>query len=72
MSLSVNKVVNKQLAQLFKGTYGIGGYFTKPYSRGPLEGGWKGSAHYLVWNPLMVHRSFESSDVVKGVTRPVI
>ena len=47
-------------------------YLTKPYLRGPFEGGWKDSAHYLVWNPLKVHHSFESSDVVKGFTRPVV
>ena len=72
MPLSPNKVVNKQLAQLFEGTYLIGGYLTEPHSRGPLEGGWKGSTHYLVRNPLEVHRSLESGNVVEGVTRPVI
>ena len=72
MFLSPSKVVNKQLAQLFKGTYLIGGYLTEPYSRRPFKGGWKGSAYYLVWNPLKVHCSFESSNVVKRVMHPVI
>ena len=72
MSLSPNKVVNKQLAQLFKGTYWIGGYLTKPYSCGPFKGGWKGSAHYLIRNPLKVHCSLKSRNVVKRITRSIV
>ena len=37
MSLSLNKVVNKQLAQLFKGTYWIGGILLNHTRVGPLR-----------------------------------
>ena len=72
MSLSPSEVVNKQLAQLFKRTHWIRGYLAKPHSCRPFEGGWKGFAHYLFRNPLKVHCSFKSCNVVKRVTHSIV
>ena len=72
MSLSPNEVINKQLAQLFERTYRIRGYFTKPHSYRTFEGGREGSTHNFIWDPLKVHRSLKSSNVIKRVMHSII
>ena len=67
MKLLTNNLLNssKELTEL-------GGYLTKLYSYSPFEGGWKGFAHYLIWNPLKVHCNFEGCNVVKRVTYSIV
>ena len=72
MPLSPDKVVNKHLTQLFKRTYCIRGYFTEPHPRRSFEGGRKGSTHDLVRDPLQMHRSLESGDVVEWIPCSII
>ena len=72
MSLSPNKVINKQLAQLFERTYQIWGYFTEPDSCRTFEGGRESSTHNFIQDPLKVHCSLKSSNVIKQVTHSII
>ena len=72
MSLSPNEIINKQLAQLFKRTYKIQGYFAEPDLCRTFKGGREGSTHDFIRDPLKVHRSLESSNVVKWVTRSIV
>ena len=72
MSLSPNEFINKQLAQLFERTYRIQGYFTKPHSCRTFEGGREGSTYNFIQDPLKVHRSLKSSNVIKRVTCSII
>ena len=72
MSLSPNEIINKQIAQLFKRTYEIWGYFAEPDSCRTFKGGKEGSTHNFIWNPLKVHCCLESSNVIKQVTRSIV
>ena len=76
MPLSSNKIVDKQLTQFFEKTHNIQRYLTEPHLCWPFEGGREGLAHNLIWDPLKVHRSLESSlessDMIKRVTRSII
>ena len=65
------KLLTNNLLNSLKELTELGGILLN-HMRKPFEGGWKGSTHYLVWNPLKVHCSFESGDVIKVITRPVV
>ena len=72
MSLSPNEVINKQLAQLFERTDRIRGYFVEPDSCQTFKGGREGPTHNFIRDPLKVHCSLKSSNVIKRVTRSII
>ena len=72
MPLTSNEVINRQLTKLLKGTNDVWRYLTKPHSCWSLKGGWEGPTHYLVWNPLKVHRGLEGSNVITWLTRSII
>ena len=57
MPLSFDKVIDKQLTYFFE-SHSIQRYLAKP--------------HNLVWDLLKVHRSLESSDMIKRVTHSII
>ena len=63
MPLTSNEVIDEQLTQLFKGTNGIWRYLTKAHLCQSLKGGREGPTHYLIQNPLKVHRGLEGSNV---------
>ena len=65
------KLLTNNLLNSLKELTELGGILLN-HMRKPFEGGWKGSTHYLVWNPLKVHCSFVSGDVIKVITRPVV
>ena len=66
------KLLTNNLLNSSKELTELRGYLAKPHSCRPFEGGWKGSAHYLFRNPLKVHCSFESCNVVKRVTHSIV
>ena len=70
--LSSNKIVNKQLTQFFERTHSIWRYLAKPHSCWPFEGGRECLTHDLVWNPLKVHCSLKSSDMIKRIVHSII
>ena len=72
MPLSSDEIINKKLTQLFERTHCIRKYLAEPHSHWPFEGSREGSTHNLVWNPLKVHCSLESSNMIERVTRSVI
>ena len=72
MSLSPNEVINKQLARLFERTYRIRGYFAEPDLCRTFKGGREGSTHNFIRDPLKVHCSLKSSNVIKRVMHSII
>ena len=72
MPLSSDEVVDKQLTQFFKGTHGIRRYLAEPYLCWSFEGSKEGLAHNLIRNPLKMHYSLESSNMIERVTRSII
>jgi len=72
MPLSSDKIVDKQLTQFFERTHSIQRYLAKPHSCWPFERDREGPTHNLVWNPLKVHRSLKSSDMIKRITHSII
>ena len=72
MPFSSNEVINEQLTQLFEITDFVRRDLSEPHSHWSFEGGRKGPTHNLVWNPLKVHRSLKSCNVIKGVTHSII
>ena len=67
-----NEIINKQLAQLFKRTYRIRGYFAEPDSCQTFKGGREGSTHDFIRDPLKVHCCLECCNVIERVTCPII
>ena len=72
MPLSSDEVVDKQLTQFFKEIHGIRRYLVEPYSCWSFEGSKEGFAHNLIRNPLKMHYSLESSNMIKRVTCSII
>ena len=72
MPLPFDEIIDKQLTQFFERTHYIWKYLTEPHSCWPFKSGREGSIHNLVWNPLNVHCSLESSNMIERVTRPII
>ena len=72
MPLSFVEVFDKQLTQFFKGTHGIWRYLAESYSCWSFEGSREGPAHNLVQNPLKIHRSLESSNMIERVMHSII
>ena len=72
MPLSSDEIINKQLTQLFKRTHCVWRDLAEPHLHWSFEGGKEGFTHNLVWNPLKVHCSPESNNMIERVTRSVI
>ena len=72
MPLSSDKIIDKHLTQLLERTHCVWRYLAKPHSRWSFKDGREGSAYNLVWNPLEVHCSLESSNMIERVTRSII
>ena len=68
--LSSDKVVDKQLTQLFERINSVWRYLAKPHLCWPLKGGWEGPAHYLIWNFLKVHCGLEGALWSHGLRVP--
>ena len=47
-------------------------YLAEPHSRWAFKGGRENSTHNLVWNPLKVYCSLESSNMIKRVMHSII
>ena len=72
MLLPSDKIFDKQLTQFFERTHSIWRHLAELYSCRPFKGSREGSTRGLVWDPLKVHRSLESSNMIKRVTRSII
>ena len=72
MPLSSNEIIDKQLTQIFERTHCVRRDLIEPHSRWSFKGGKEGFTHNLIWNPLKVHCSLESSNMIERVTRSII
>ena len=72
MLLPSDKIVDKQLTQFFERTHSIWWHLAELYSCQPFKGNREGSTHDLVRDPLKVHRSLESSNMIKRVASSII
>ena len=72
MPLSSDEIIDKQLTQFFERTHCIRRYLAEPHLHWPFKVGREGSTRNLIWNPLKVHCSLESSNMIERVTCPII
>ena len=59
MSLSSDKIVDKQLTQFFERTHSVGRYLAEPHSCWSFKGCREGPTHNFIKNPLKMHYSLK-------------
>ena len=57
---------------LLERTHRVGRYFIEPHSCRSFKGCREGLTHDFVWNPLKMHCSLESCNMITWVTRSII